>query len=400
MDVKNIFRRAIALSLLLGLADLSACSSSHSSLKVVALPKAEPAPAPRKLSATPPPVKTIVQIVELRGDPAEMGAEHGRQCGPAIHLLYDKYLNVAVQGAARFQASVAAALFEAQMLPEHRDEMLALAGETGIQPIDVALAQCFLDLSPGILCSTVTLPASASPDGVARFGRNLDFPSLDIADKHSVVFIYHPRGRYQFAAVSWPGLIGVLSGMNEHGLCLANMEVERTVRTPSAMPYILLYRAVLEQCRTVDEAIDLLQRTPRQSANNLMLMDASGNRAVAEIRPEGVVIRRGDEKSALISTNHQRGQDSATAGLCWRYDLLHEASAAQFGKIDALALQRLLGEVVQGNQGDMTLQSMVFEPANRVIYLAVGSDAPTHPYERIDLKTYFNENPVSSAGER
>ena len=64
--------------------------------------------------------------------------------------------------------------------------------------------------------------------------------------------------------------------MNEYGLCLANMEVDRQMRPPMAMPYTLLYRTVLEQCRTVDEAIDLLKRTPRQSANNLMLMDARG----------------------------------------------------------------------------------------------------------------------------
>ena len=53
-------------------------------------------------------------------------------------------------------------------------------------------------------------------------------------------------------------MIGVLSGMNEHGLTLANMEVDRPRRLPVAMPYTLLYRTVLERCRTVDEAIALL----------------------------------------------------------------------------------------------------------------------------------------------
>ena len=37
----------------------------------------------------------------------------------------------------------------------------------------------------------------------------------------------------------------------------------------------------------------------------------------------------------------------------------------------------------------MTLQSMVFEPSNRVIYLAVGADAPTKGYHRLELKKYF-----------
>ena len=59
------------------------------------------------------------------------------------------------------------------------------------------------------------------------------------------------------------------------------------------------------------------------------------------------------------------------------------------GRIDLGAIEGMLGKVVQGTQGDMTLQSMVFEPANRVVYLATGLDAPGHAYERIDLKYYF-----------
>jgi hypothetical protein len=167
------------------------------------------------------------------------------------------------------------------------------------------------------------------------------------------------------------------------------MEVDRPFRAPSAMPYTLLYRAILERCRTVDEAIAYLNRTPRQTANNLMLMDASGDRAVAEIQPEGVTVRRAAGQAALISTNTQRGQDADTPGVCWRYDSLHKAAGRDFGKIDVAGLKDMLGGVVQGVGGDMTIQSMIFEPKNRVMYLAAGLDAPGRGYERIDLKSYF-----------
>jgi hypothetical protein len=43
------------------------------------------------------------------------------------------------------------------------------------------------------------------------------------------------------------------------------------------------------------------------------------------------------------------------------------------------------------SQGKLTLQSMVFEPANRVIYLAVGSDATKREYQRIELRKYFEK---------
>jgi hypothetical protein len=334
-----------------------------------------------------------IPVGEFRGDPAQIGAEHGRRFHDQIVELFQNYLMARLQGNLRVEARMAAASFEIYMQPDQRAETIALAGAVGLNVYDAVLAQCYLDLMPLTECSTIALPSDAAPDGIARMGRNLDFDSGGILDKRSVLMIYHPAGKFQFAAIGWPGMIGVLSGMNEYGLCLANMEVDRPMRAPVAMPYTLLYRTVLEQCKTVDEAIELLKRTPRQSANNLMLMDALGDRAVAEIRPEGVTVRRGQAGSGLISTNHQRGQDANTPGYCWRYDSLHRASAGRFGRINLPALEGMLGKVVQGNGGDMTLESMVFEPAGRVVYLATGLDAPAHTFERIDLKYYFGKRP-------
>ena len=51
----------------------------------------------------------------------------------------------------------------------------------------------------------------------------------------------------------------------------------------------------------------------------------------------------------------------------------------------------MLKTVVQGKGGSLTVQSMIFEPSNRVIYLALGSDAPAQPFTRLDLRTYFQK---------
>jgi predicted choloylglycine hydrolase len=351
---------------------------------------APPAPAP----AADPPVALSagvlpVRVVELRGKGADLGASHGRELAGPITTLHENYLKKFIRSEVqRFIALAAAGKFEAQLLPEHRDEVAALGKESHLDPREALLAQCFLDLTPMVACSTIALPPEASPDGVARFGRNLDFPSLNIADKYSTLFVYHPEGRYAFASVGWPGMIGVLSGMNEHGLAISNMEVTRVPRLPQAMPYTLLYRTILEQCRTTDEAVAFLEKTPRQTSNNLMIMDAAGNRAVAEISPDGVVVRRGQTEppSALISTNHRRKDDPDTPGRCGRYDYLRRSSELHFGKIDQPRLEKMLATV---SQGPSTLQSMIFEPSNRVLYLSAGADAARGTFHRIDLKQYF-----------
>jgi isopenicillin-N N-acyltransferase-like protein len=393
------YRSARALGTSLVLLALLGCNARQDGAPAAAATSAAAA-QPKKVAAAPRrPVERPfpIPVVELRGTGAEIGRAHGEALGSSIRELHDRYFAAYFQNqAAKFIAMATASLFEPKMSAEHTAEVRALAAGSAVDPKQMLLAQCFLDLSPMVACSTVTLPAAASPDGVARFGRNLDFPSFDVADQRSVVLVYHPDGgRHAFAAVGWPGMAGVLTGMNEHGLTLANMEVTRSIRVPSAMPYTLLYRSVLERCATVEEAVAFLEKTPRQSANNLMLMDAAGDRAVVEITPAGVAVRRAADDAALISTNHQRGADGDTPGECRRYDRLHDTSARDFGRIDEPAVEAMLAGVAQGKY---TMQSMVFEPANRVMYLSTGKHAADKEFHRLDLGKLFAKRPAAAGG--
>ena len=335
------------------------------------------------------PAAASVTVVQIRGsDAAGLGDSHGKQLGKTIVPLYRDYFGRYFSNPADREACLKAVVgFERFLAPEHVQEIRALASATRLTFEDLMLAQAFMDLTEAMGCSTITLPAAASPDGVARFGRNLDFASFNIADKNSVVLVFHPKDRYAFAAVSWPGMVGVLSGMNEHGLTLANMEVARQRRAPAGMPCAMLYRTLLERCKTVDEALALLEKAPRHSANSLMLMDASGNRAVAEITPTKITVRRAPDTAALISTNHHRGKDLDTAGRCDRFDALHEIARREYGRISEAYLEQFLGCAAATQNA--TIQSMVFEPTNRALYLAVGAGAPARGYAMIDLKSCF-----------
>jgi isopenicillin-N N-acyltransferase-like protein len=340
------------------------------------LASTSPAPATR-------PSANRVPILRLHGTGTELGTQQGTALRDSIRQLYHQYFTKFIRtDGERFAALAGAAIFETELTPIYRDEVHALAVATGLDERQVMLAQCFLDLTAMTGCSTVAVPAGGSPDGVPRMGRNLDFFSFDVADKATILLAYHPTGKYAFVSVAWPGMIGVLSGMNEKGLCLANMEVKRNPRWPSALPYTLLYRSILEQCATVDQAIALLEKSQRQTANNLMLIDAQGNRAVAEITPESVHVRQAPPTAALVCTNHQRGDDLDTPGRCWRYDLLHDEAKTQFGTIAVQQIKQMLATTAQG---DMTMQSMIFEPSDRVLYLATGKEATRNPYLRYDL---------------
>src|SRR5258708_9475899 len=138
-------------------------------------------PKPTPIAVVPPVPTYRGPIVDLTGDGAAIGAVHGKQLATPIQFLHDHYLKVYLgTGTQRFLALGAAKLFETYFRPEHRAEIGALATQSGMDEREAVLAQCFLDLSPMSACSTITLPASAAPDHIARFGRNLDFLSLHV----------------------------------------------------------------------------------------------------------------------------------------------------------------------------------------------------------------------------
>ena len=83
----------------------------------------------------------------------------------------------------------------------------------------------------------------------------------------------------------------------------------------------------------------------------------------------------------LPCTNHFRSAELRQDTRCWRYSTLQQHSQrGPFGRDDIL---KLLDEV---NQGDITLQTMIFEPATLKLHLAIGP-APTSalPLRSIEL---------------
>lgn len=125
---------------------------------------------------------------------------------------------------------------------------------------------------------------------------------------------YHPAAcEGVFLLSNWRGtrviassdcLWGALDGMNEHGLVVAlSFGGSREVGDGFGIPLILRY--VLELARSVADAMDVLRRLPSFMAYNVSLLDASGDYAVAALRPD----REPEFDRRPVATNHQRKSD-------------------------------------------------------------------------------------------
>jgi|JI10StandDraft_1071094.scaffolds.fasta_scaffold07037_9 isopenicillin-N N-acyltransferase-like protein len=152
---------------------------------------------------------------------------------------------------------------------------------------------------------TVVAPQAGAATDRLWVGRSFALPGLvDGGDGLGapVLFIVKPTGRQAWAGVGWPGLTGVVTGVNAAGLAImVHPTRTRDVRASrSAVPIALIAREILEECTDLDAAIKKLEATPTLGAAAFVIVDgARGRWAVVDRSPTRVGVRRAPASRAV-----------------------------------------------------------------------------------------------------
>jgi len=354
--------RKIFLNLIFCLAAISA---------VVPACRRQPEPLPVQPAAS---SARPVQAVHVYGTPAEMGEQQGRLFKSEVQFLLREYLDKFINLAGipiRDSLLESARQMERHMPPEYIEEMRALAQAADVEYDDVLLANTVFDIKKVIFCSTIVANGERSADGAPIFGRNLDFPTLGVAHNFTRVIVYHPTDGRAVASVTFPGCIGVLSGMNDTGLTAAVMEVHRMQANSNAMPYAMLFRHALTTSASTRELVERLEANARSTTNNLMICDADGVAACAELAIDKVAIRLPSD-GLIMGTNYFQSEELGAAWPCWRMPLMRRLTSNKV--IDDALMRRVLDRV---SYSMLTMQSIIFRPQTREMFLASGKPPAT-----------------------
>ena len=332
-----------------------------------------------------------IPILTLRGSNKQMGRQAGLLLKDQIQALIRDYLNFLFRDPAkRRKAMEKARALEKHMPPECREELLGMSETAGVPYEDLLLANTFMDDYPAFLCSTLTVRGGATAHGRPLMGRNLDFLSLGVLKHYSMLIIYHPEKGNSFASVSWPGAVGVASGMNSHGLAAAMLLSFNGDVTGDGAPSTLTFRMLLQRCKTVEEGIRFLQEKENRiaSAFNLSLADAEGEMCVAELAGNHFEIRR-PEDDVLICTNDFIAGRYSDMPLDGRFRRMQEIVSRERGKFDVEKIESTMAEVYLPL---INIQCMVFAPEDGELYLSIGGiPAAKGRFRKIDLSERFAE---------
>lgn len=246
-------------------------------------------------------------------------------------------------------------------------------------------------------CSSFGVWNEESADSALLIVRNFDFYVGDDFARNKLITFCTPDSGYRFVSVGWPGMTGVLSGMNEAGLTVTINAAKSTMPVSAATPISILARLILQYASTIGEAYTIASRHKTFVAESLLIGSAADGKAALIEKSPGRIALYEEAGSRIISTNHfqseafahdERNRENiATSDSPFRYrrieELLNEAGAVT----PPQAADILRDDAVNQHTAH---HSVIFHPKKRLMWLS------TTPDKMGAYAAYNLEGPVDS----
>jgi hypothetical protein len=314
-----------------------------------------------------------LMLLSLVGDPAVMGRQAGDLLAPKTQMMLTS-LSLK-PGTAEMMRAVTANGLENSIPQEYRDEIAALAVAAKCDPSVLLRANLAVD----VLCTAVVRQPDAAKNRPLLLGRNMDFGPVDLLGRNTVVMIRRPTGHHASVAISWPGYVGIVSGMNDAGIsaCLLLNHAAKRADAGDSLGFRL--RAILDRAASLDEAVALFAASPTRASNYVMLAD--GVAAAVVWWDDGKLQRIDPADGWLLCTNARIDAESHRPTDARGKHALELTRVRPNPDVDWM--KHLLSATYMRG---INAQAMVFVPQTRVVHLAVfaGRPAALSPWHELD----------------
>ena len=154
-------------------------------------------------------------------------------------------------------------------------------------------------------CTSFAAWGEKTKDGSLIIGRNFDFYAGDDFAKEKIIAFVNPTEGYKFMSITWAGMIGVVSGMNEHGLTVTINAGKSKIPLIAKTPISILNREILQYATTIDEAIAIAKKRQVFVSESILIGSAKDKKAVIiEVSPKNFGVYEVENSNQLICSNH------------------------------------------------------------------------------------------------
>ena len=154
-------------------------------------------------------------------------------------------------------------------------------------------------------CSSFAAWGEKSEDGNLILGRNFDFDVNDAFAENKIIAFIKPEQGFNFMMVSWPGMIGAVSGMNQQGLTVTINAGKSEIPLSAKTPISILTREILQHAQNIEEAIAIAKKRKVFVSESIMVGSAQDNKAVLiEVSPKKLGVFDVPNSNQLLCSNH------------------------------------------------------------------------------------------------
>ena len=158
-------------------------------------------------------------------------------------------------------------------------------------------------------CTSFGAWDSQTADSALIIGRNFDFYMGDEFAKNKIVCFERPDSGYAFMMITWPGMIGTVSGMNMRGLTVTINAAKSAIPCSARTPISLVAREILQYAASIREAYEIACKRETFVSESILIGSATDRKAAViektPIKPALVL----PQKDRIICANHYQGDE-------------------------------------------------------------------------------------------
>jgi hypothetical protein len=265
-------------------------------------------------------------------------------------------------------------------------------------------------------CTSLAVWNKNTEDGDLLIGRNFDFYVGDDFAKNKLVEFVEPEEGIPYLSVSWPGMIGVVSGMNKEGITVTINAGKSKIPLTAKTPISLVTREILQFAKTIDEAIAIAKKRKVFVSESILVGSANDKNAVIiEVSPDNFGVYQVENTDRIFCTNHFQS-DAYKDDKRNRKHIIESHSEYRYEKLQELLLENkklnpekmasilrnksgLKGEKIgYGNEKAINQllahHAVIFSPQKKLVWVS------SNPYQLgefvcYDLNTIFSDKTLT-----
>lgn len=153
-------------------------------------------------------------------------------------------------------------------------------------------------------CTSFSTWNEKSKNNSLMVGRNFDFYVGEDFSKNKIIAFYEPNNGNKFMIITWGGMIGAVSGINDKGLSVTINASKSDIPSEAATPISILAREILQYSSNIDEAYEIAKKRKTFVSESILIGSKNDNiTVIIEKSPEKIDIYS-SENNEIICSNH------------------------------------------------------------------------------------------------